>query len=170
MNSFCINKKLFLFLFFVFITFASAYAHADDEIIIYVDVDKRKNINFFEVETYGTSWNTAFRSLHDALRFGDPNATQIWIAAGNYYLDDGIGLESILNTTPFDSYSNPFFIQNRDVTIYGGFAGTETSLEQRNIQANPTYLDGNVYYRNIHDFTDPENFYSDKIDLPTELC
>jgi len=162
MNSFCINKKLFLFLFFVFITFASAYAHADDEIIIYVDVDKRKNIDFFEVETYGTSWNTAFRSLHDALRFGDPNATQIWIAAGNYYLDDGIGLESILNTTPFDSYSNPFFIQNRDVTIYGGFAGTETSLEQRNIQANPTYLDGNVYYRNIHDFTDPENFYSDK--------
>ena len=56
------------------------------------------------------------------------------------------------------------------MTIYGGFAGTETSLEQRNIQANPTYLDGNVYYRNIHDFTDPENFYSDKIDLPTELC
>ena len=162
MNSFCINKKLFLFLFFVTITFTSAYAHADDEIIIYVDVDKRKNIDFFEVETYGTSWNTAFRSLHDALRFGDPNATQIWIAAGNYYLDDGIGLESILNTTPFDSYSNPFFIQNRDVTIYGGFAGTETSLEQRNIQANPTYLDGNVYYRNIHDFTDPENFYSDK--------
>ena len=70
MNAYCINKKLFLFLFFVFITFASAYAHADDEIIIYVDVDKRKNIDFFEVETYGTSWNTAFRSLHDALRIG----------------------------------------------------------------------------------------------------
>ena len=89
MNAYCINKKLFLFFFFVSITFASAYAHADDEIIIYVDVDKHRNIDFFEVETYGTSWETAFKSLHDALRFGDPNATQIWIAAGNYYLDKG---------------------------------------------------------------------------------
>ena len=75
MNAYCINKKLFLFFFFVSITFASAYAHADDEIIIYVDVDKHRNIDFFEVETYGTSWDTAFKSLHDPLRFGDPNAT-----------------------------------------------------------------------------------------------
>ena len=94
MNSYCISKKLFLFFFFVSITFASAYAHAAEEVIIYVDVDKEENIDFFEVETYGNSWDTAFRSLHDALRFGDPDATQIWIAAGNYYLDDGMGYES----------------------------------------------------------------------------
>ena len=55
MNSYCISKKLFLFFFFVSITFASAYAHADEEVIIYVDVDKRRNIDFFEVETYGTA-------------------------------------------------------------------------------------------------------------------
>ena len=160
MNAYCINKKLFLFFFFVSITFASAYAHADDEIIIYVDVDKHRNIDFFEVETYGTSWDTAFKSLHDALRFGDPNATQIWIAAGNYYLDSGIGYNSEVNAAPPHDYRNPFFIQNRDVTIYGGFAGTETSLEQRNIQANPTYLDGNVYYKTVRPFSDPENFYA----------
>ena len=46
------------------------------------------------------------------------------------------------------------------MTIYGGFAGTETSLEQRNIQANPTYLDGNVYYKTVRPFSDPENFYA----------
>ena len=112
MNAYCINKKLFLFFFFVSITFASAYAHADDEIIIYVDVDKHRNIDFFEVETYGTSWDTAFKSLHDALRFGDPNATQIWIAAGNYYLDSGIGYNSEVNAAPPHDYRNPFFIQN----------------------------------------------------------
>jgi hypothetical protein len=42
---------------------------------LFIDVDKHRNIDFFEVETYGTSWDTAFKSLHDALRFGDPNAT-----------------------------------------------------------------------------------------------
>ena len=160
MNSYCISKKLFLFFFFVSITFASAYAQANEEVIIYVDVDKEENIDFFNEETYGNSWDTAFRSLHDALRFGDPNATQIWIAAGNYYLDDGMGYSSQFDSTPFTSYTNPFVIQNRDVTIYGGFAGTETSLEQRNIQANPTYLDGNVYYKNLRDFTVPDDFYA----------
>jgi hypothetical protein len=30
-----------------------------------------------EAHTYGKSWDTAFRHLHDALRFGDPNATQM---------------------------------------------------------------------------------------------
>ncbi|MDB4168308.1 T9SS type A sorting domain-containing protein [Polaribacter sp.] len=158
MNSYCISKKLFLFFFFVSITFASAYAHTDEEVIIYVDVDKEKNIDFFEVETYGNSWDTAFRSLHDALRFGDPNATQIWIAAGNYYVDDGMGYDTETNDTPSSSYRNPFVIQSRDVTIYGGFAGTETSLEQRNLQANPTYLDGNVYYKS-RPFTNPDDFY-----------
>ena len=160
MNAYCISKKLFLFFFFVSITFASAYAHAAEEVIIYVDVDKEENIDFFEVETYGDSWDTAFRSLHDALRFGDPDATQIWIAAGNYYLDSGMGYNSEIDDTPSSCYTNPFVIQNRDVTIYGGFAGTETSLEQRNLQANPTYLDGNVYYKNIRAFTDPDDFYA----------
>ncbi len=158
MNSYCISKKLFLFFFFVSITFASAFAHANEEVIIYVDVDKTKNIDFFEVQTYGDSWDTAFKSLHDALRFGDPNATQIWIAAGNYYLDEGMGFNPQFHLPPVDDYTNPFVIQNRDVTIYGGFAGTETSLEQRNIQANPTYLDGNVHYK-TKPFTDPDDFY-----------
>ncbi|MEN8899406.1 MAG: T9SS type A sorting domain-containing protein [Nonlabens sp.] len=159
MNTYCISKKLFLFFFFVSITFASAFAHAAEEVIIYVDVDKQGHIDFFNEETYGDSWDTAFRSLHDALRFGDTDATQIWIAAGNYYLDDGMGYVPENDDTPSSSYRNPFFIQNRNVTIYGGFAGTETSLEQRNIQANPTYLDGNVYYKG-RPFTNPDNFYA----------
>ncbi len=159
MNAYCISKKLFLFFFFVSITFASAYAHAAEEVIIYVDVDKEENIDFFEVETYGGSWDTAFKSLHDALRFGNPDATQIWIAAGNYYVDSGMGYESETNDTPSSPYRNPFVIQNRNVIIYGGFAGTEISLEQRNIQANPTYLDGNVYYK-ARPFTNPDDFYA----------
>ena len=75
MNAYCINKKLFLFFFFVSITFASAYAHADDEIIIYVDVDKHRNIDFFEVETYGTSWDTALKAytMHFALETPMPH-------------------------------------------------------------------------------------------------
>ncbi len=159
MNSYCISKKLFLFFFFVSITFASAYAQADEEVIIYVDVDKQGHIDFFNVETYGHSWDTAFKSLHDALRFGNPDATQIWIAAGNYYLDEGMGFNTQFHLPPAADYTNPFVIQNREVTIYGGFAGTETSLEQRNLQANPTYLDGNVHYKG-RSFTNPDDFYA----------
>ena len=133
-----------------------------DEVIIYVDAKKSGNNTFTEMHTYGKSWNTAFRYLHDALRFGDPNATQMWIAEGHYYVDRGVGVEDQTNGEPDDnSHLNPFLVNNRNLKIYGGFVGTETSLDERDPVVNPTYLDGNVYYKDAHDFTVPNDLFND---------
>ena len=65
----------------------------------------------------GTSWFSAFTSLGDAVAVvNNPNTNEIWVAAGHY--DD---------TT---------VIITQDVCIYGGFAGTETSLSQRSVVTN----------------------------------
>jgi predicted outer membrane repeat protein len=78
----------------------------------------------------GSSWERAFGSLHDALRsakFGD----EIWLAAGTYY-------------TSNNSNTTRSFLIPTGVKIYGGFAGIETSLEARNIEANRTVLSGEI--------------------------
>ena len=138
----------------------------DEEIIIYVNQAKEENNKIYKLHTYGTSWDTAFRHLHDALRFGDPNATQIRMAEGNYYVDWGANLQYLGFGSPTEvvgvQHLNPFFIINRDISIYGGFAGTESSLAERtDPHAHPTYLDGNVYYREGDAFPipHPENLY-----------
>lgn len=142
----------------------SLSAQGDEEVIIYVDASKSSNggnSDFTEMHTYGKSWNTAFRYLHDALRYGDPNATQIWIAKGNYYVDRGVGVEGQETSSSAGSfYLNPFVVSNRNLKIYGGFAGTETSLTDRDIENNPTYLDGNVYYKGVYNFPDQDNLYA----------
>jgi len=62
----------------------------EEEIIIYVD-DGTDNDNTGDIHTYGKSWSMAFRYQKDAIHFGAPNATQIWIAECTYYPDKGLG-------------------------------------------------------------------------------
>lgn len=154
-----------LFLLTCFST--SLIAQGDEEVIIYVKDtggSGSNNNDFTEMHTYGKSWNTAFRYLHDALRFGDPNATQIWIAKGNYYVDRGVGVEDQTTDTPEGSlFLNPFMVTNRNIKIYGGFAGNENALSERTpetIAANPTYLDGNVHFKERYAIPDYETIYS----------
>ena len=78
----------------------------------------------------GTSWANAFTNLHDALYQSDPGE-QIWIAAGIYIP---------VGPTPDSSH----FIMDKALEIYGGFAGTEISLEQRDWQSNLTILSGDI--------------------------
>jgi hypothetical protein len=76
----------------------------------------------------GTSWADAFTDLQDALSTaiaGD----QIWIASGTYSPD---------GPTPDSSH----FVVHTDVEIYGGFAGTETELNQRDWIKNTTIISG----------------------------
>jgi hypothetical protein len=78
----------------------------------------------------GTSWSLAFPDLNDALNkatYGD----QIWIARGTYY------------PTATTDRTISFQLKN-GVSLFGGFDGTETSLEQRNPSLNPTRLSGNI--------------------------
>ncbi len=76
----------------------------------------------------GTSWSNAFTSLKLALNSAQYN-DQIWIAKGIY------------TPPPPQSPSDgePFVIPN-GVQIYGGFAGTESSLSARDIALNETVL------------------------------
>lgn len=75
----------------------------------------------------GTSWADAFTSLDAALDVAQPGQ-DIWVAAGTYKPSGG---------TPAST-----FIVEAGINIYGGFAGTETSLSQRNLAANVTRLSG----------------------------
>src|SRR5688500_9078924 len=75
----------------------------------------------------GSSLIDAFNELQDALTAA-VSGDQIWVAAGIYYPDDGEGLTN-------DNQSHSFHLKN-GLAIYGGFAGSETQLSERNITSN----------------------------------
>src|SRR5690606_14333708 len=76
----------------------------------------------------GSSWSDAFTTLQDALRLAY-EGSEIWVAAGIY--------------TPGASPSDSFHIPP-GVSLYGGFAGTEDELEERDWEASPTVLSGDI--------------------------
>jgi predicted outer membrane repeat protein len=91
----------------------------------------------------GESWATAFDKLQDALscvRDGGSCAgvTEIWVAKGVYYPDEGA------DSTIVDDDVNATFSLVPGVSLYGGFAGTELSREQRDWSANLTVLSGDL--------------------------
>jgi hypothetical protein len=83
----------------------------------------------------GTSWANAYTSLQTAINAAGAGA-QIWVKAGTYkptsYLDPKV-------TNNLRSRS---FVLKGGVSVIGGFAGTETQLGQRDVEANLTILSG----------------------------
>jgi len=98
----------------------------------------------------GMSWPTAYRTLEEALDVaaGLNRPTEIWIAQGTYVPNpDGL---------PDPRYAT--FTLPADVSLYGGFAGTESSRDGRDPELHETILSGDVL-GNDNDFPyDPENF------------
>jgi hypothetical protein len=87
---------------------------------------------------YGTSWENAYTDLQDALGIAaEPTnpLTQIWVA-------DGIYIPS-KRTEPDDPRSATFQL-GRGVAVYGGFAGGEDSLENRDPTGNVAVLSGDL--------------------------
>jgi Secretion system C-terminal sorting domain len=81
----------------------------------------------------GESWANAFVDLQSALALSK-NCTginEIWVAKGTYY------------PTSNNDRTRTFLV-NGNITIYGGFAGNETSLASRNAGQNNTFLSGNI--------------------------
>lgn len=78
----------------------------------------------------GSSWIHAFTDLNQALNSANSGDT-IWVAVGTYY-------PSTI------SQREASFIQKSGVQLYGGFAGSETSLTQRNWEQNPVVLSGDI--------------------------
>ena len=83
----------------------------------------------------GSSWPDAYLKLQDALSAA-ASGDQIWVAAGVYYPDEGGGMTNDDRTMTF-----PLF---HGVELYGGFAGDETMLSQRNWETNVTVLSGDI--------------------------
>ncbi|MFN0131475.1 MAG: GC-type dockerin domain-anchored protein [Phycisphaerales bacterium] len=86
----------------------------------------------------GSSWSAAYRSLQDALTvaaFSDGAVQHIWVAQGVYRPE---------RRTVAGAARSVTFKMVRDVAVYGGFAGTETSLSQRDWAAHPTILSGDL--------------------------
>lgn len=78
----------------------------------------------------GSRWADAFRNLQDALAIAQAGQ-HIWVAKGEYF-------------PTADTDRSQSFDLVEDVEVYGGFAGNEARLEQRNWEQNLTILSGNI--------------------------
>ena len=68
---------------------------------------------------------------------GDPTITQIWVAQGTYYPDDG------LDDPPANPREATFQLLD-GVGIYGGFVGNEVLRSERDPETNITILSGDI--------------------------
>jgi len=110
--------------------------------VIHVDADASTGGN-------GATWGTAYRNLQDAL---DDTVTgdKIWVAAGIYKPTTKIGGSG-------DRYKS--FQINNSTAMYGGFAGSETSRENRDWQAHETILSGDLNGDDVGFSNNDENSY-----------
>ncbi|MFP5042564.1 YCF48-related protein [Parasediminibacterium sp. JCM 36343] len=87
----------------------------------------------------GSSWANAYTEMGEALLAAqnNPAVKEIWVAKGTYLpTRDFKG-----KISPTDIRTKTFYLRN-NLAIYGGFAGTETILSQRNYTTNTTTLSG----------------------------
>ncbi len=96
---------------------------ADSLCLRYVD-------NRMPISGDGLSWQTAFKTIQEGIDdvAGSEESCQVWVAEGRY---------PIYRSGPRDTvWLKP------NVSLFGGFEGWETTLEQRNWLSHPTILDG----------------------------
>ena len=101
----------------------------------------------------GNSWATPFKKLDDAIAAAT-DGDEIWVAKGTY-------------TAPTYKSASGYFINN-SLSIYGGFAGTETSIYARNLTLNTTVLQAagsNGSYQILINLKQNETFLLDGVDL-----
>ena len=105
----------------------------------------------------GSSWSNALGEVADALKFAkryntqftESNPLQIWVAVGSYKplydaADDKFG------TVPTTEPRLASFLLVNNVQLYGGFAGTEAALIERNWNVNKTILSGDIGSQGIY--------------------
>lgn len=95
---------------------------------IYVAQNRYVNMNGND-EHNGQSWESAYQTIKKA-RDSAFDYDQIWIAAGVYQEEDTITI-------------------SENISVYGGFSGTEINLIERDINTNQVIIDGNEKHRCI---------------------
>ncbi len=99
----------------------------------------------------GSSWATAFKTIQEAINVC--GIQQVWVKAGTYLpAQDADG-----NTTS-GNRDKAFYLKN-GLKLYGGFAGTETLLSQRNVKANATILSGDMLGDDVGFTNNTENVH-----------
>ena len=78
----------------------------------------------------GLSWQDAFTQLNAALSTAQAG-DEIWVAQGTYYPSS-------------DADRSKSFTPPSGIKLYGGFTGSESDINQRDWQANPTTLSGDI--------------------------
>ena len=91
--------------------------------VVYVDKDTSTGLH------YGTSWADAFTNIQAGVNAA-VSGDEVWVAEGTY-----------------TSKSNPVVTMKDNVTLYGGFVGTETALSQRDLYQHSTTIDGEKIVR-----------------------
>ena len=120
-------------IFALCVTLSLAITTAWSQGIIYVNVSSPAGAG-----GNGTTWATAYNDLQTALT----NATadnQIWVAKGTYYPSQ---IPVSATGTLTDRHKTFQLMPN--VSIYGGFEGTEENLSERNWKDNITILSGDI--------------------------
>lgn len=87
----------------------------------------------------GSSWANAAGDLQAVINAA-ADSSQVWVAAGTYKPNRRADSVNIINT---DHRYNAFVLKP-NVKVYGGFAGTETLLSQRDWNTNATILSGDI--------------------------
>lgn len=118
----------------------------------------------------GSSWSNASDNLQKTISSSE-SGTQVWIARGTY--TPKVALAPNSNK---QDRNNTFGLK-KDVKLYGGFSGKETSLSQRNFTVNETILSGNLgggkYAHHvvlIHALEANENYYLDGLTISDAKC
>jgi hypothetical protein len=106
----------------------------------------------------GTSWANAAGNLRTVLR-NAPMGAQIWVAAGNYYPTQCTTCTNADRQLSFEIPSG--------VALYGGFAGTELTVNQRVIENNPSILNGDIDGSNDSTNNSRNLVYAHNVDVNT---
>jgi|GEM_PF-6594572 len=85
----------------------------------------------------GSTWDRGFELLEDAIEVA-MEGDEIWVALGIYspplvMIDDGD--DTVMTNT---------YIIDKNIKLYGGFLGFETSIDERNTLLNITLLEGDI--------------------------
>ncbi|MTB53878.1 T9SS type A sorting domain-containing protein [Lewinella sp. W8] len=80
----------------------------------------------------GSSWDNAYANLNDAL-LAAASGSEVWIAQGTYITPD----------------SSAFIVDNKSLTILGGFVGNETMASEADPEKNATILSGDVMQNDV---------------------